>query len=182
MAKANKILTQEDKIVLEGKVVCKPNQPKSSGHCDSGNVGPSMSGNLPETMRSPAPELTERRNVSVDEHENCIAAGQINSLGMQMAELSLRLAKMELRITNLENNIGFSGQSTSESQKSTIQQLRSISSQVEIITEGLRSTPGYNIGKTYNCNSCRSMGTIAVKVRCTTCDHENWWGWWPQRK
>jgi hypothetical protein len=120
--------------------------------------------------------------VSIDEHENCIAAGQINTLGSQLAELSLRLAKLELKITKLENNDGFNGQSPSASLKSTIQQVRSISSQVEVITEGLRSTPGYNIGKSYNCNSCRSMGTIAIKVRCTTCDHENWWGWWPQRK
>ena len=129
-------------------------------------------------------EKTETKpvKVTVDEHENCIAAGQINKLGIQLTELSLRFAEIEKKINNLENISGLSGQLPAASLKQTIQQVRSISSQVEVITEGLRSTPGYNIGKTYNCNSCKSMGTIAIKVRCTTCDHENWYGWWPQRK
>lgn len=182
MAKANRSLVHEDKIVREGELIGKPNQTTPSDRCDLGNIQPSISEDLIETVKRPNLDLTEPESISVDGHENCIAAGQINSLGVQMAELSLRLAKMELRITNLENSSGLSGQSTPALQKSTIQQLRSISNQVEIITEGLRSTPGYNIGKTYNCNSCKSMGTIAIKVRCTTCDHENWWGWWPQRK
>jgi hypothetical protein len=175
MVKINEIITDEDKVSEEGNLGYNIEMIEE----DEGTSGCSTL-KFTDTITI-ASDSEKSVKVSIDEHENCIAAGQINTLGAQLAELSLRLAKLELRITKLENNDGFNGQSPG-ALKSTIQQVRSISSQVEVITEGLRSTPGYNIGKTYNCNSCRSMGTIAIKVRCTTCDHENWWGWWPQRK
>lgn len=119
---------------------------------------------------------------SVNEHEVCTAAGQINALGVQLAQLALSQAKLELRITTLENSNGFTNSGSSAGLKSSLQQLRSISSQLENITQGLRSTPGYNIGKTFNCSSCGAMGVVAVRVKCTNCDKENWWGWWPNPK
>jgi hypothetical protein len=176
MVKINEIITDEDKVLEEESHYNIEMTGKDEGESVYSNL------TLTDTVITAAPDSEKSVKVSIDEHENCIAAGQINTLGVRLAELSLRLANLELKITKLENNDGFNGQSPAASLKSTMQQVRSISSQVEVITEGLRSTPGYNIGKTYNCNSCRSMGTIAIKVRCTTCDHENWWGWWPQRK
>jgi predicted nucleic acid-binding Zn-ribbon protein len=119
---------------------------------------------------------------STGEHEICVAAGQINSLEAQLAELSLRLEKVEQTIDEFESKSSIANQLSSTELKSTIQQLQSVSSQVEVITEGLRSTAGYNISKTFHCSSCGSAGVIAMKIKCTKCGQENWWGWWPGEK
>jgi hypothetical protein len=34
----------------------------------------------------------------------------------------------------------------------------------------------------FQCNKCHSRKTVAVYVKCTTCGHENWMGWWPETK
>ncbi len=136
----------------------------------------------PTNMPAAIPKPIANTTVSSGGHEICIAAGQINSMGVQLAELSLRLAKIELRITNWENNDDSDHLTSPAEFKSATQQLRSIRKQVEFITDGLRSTPGYNIGRIFNCSSCGSSGVVAVKVKCANCGQENWWGRWPLRK
>jgi len=60
-------------------------------------------------------------------------------------------------------------------------QLQELSVQVDGILEKLPSTAGYDIGKTFRCNSCDSQGMVAIRVKCTECGRENWWGWWPKK-
>jgi hypothetical protein len=66
--------------------------------------------------------------------------------------------------------------------KAAVAQIKNIGSQVEIISEGLRGTAGYNVNKTFKCGSCNTVGVVAVKVKCNQCGQENWWGWWPKKK
>ena len=58
-------------------------------------------------------------------------------------------------------------------------QLQEVYKQIEDISGKLRSTLGYDIGETFKCNACDSEGLVAIRVKCTECDRENWWGWWP---
>jgi hypothetical protein len=115
-------------------------------------------------------------------HEECIAAGEIQSMGKKIADLSSRLAKIESAINKLEKKAQSGNEVSASQMKTAIQQMKNVSSQVEIITEGLRGTAGYNLNKTYKCNSCKSAGVVAIKVKCTQCGQENWWGWWPKKK
>ena len=118
-------------------------------------------------------------NTVSDEHGECIAAGQINYLTEGMSDLRQRIAKLEATVLSIENHAATSG--TRDLPKDTMHQITNIARQIEVINEGLRTTPGYNLGKTFTCASCNSNGAIAIKVRCTSCGKENWWGYWPKK-
>jgi hypothetical protein len=34
----------------------------------------------------------------------------------------------------------------------------------------------------FTCNSCGKRGGIAVKIKCTKCGHETYFGWWPKEE
>jgi hypothetical protein len=116
-------------------------------------------------------------------HEECIAAGDIKSLHESVDEIMNRLSRLELMVSKLDNNgSNPSSQANPAALKAAIQQIQNVSSQVEVISEGLRGTAGYNISKIFTCSSCGSVGVVAIKVKCTKCGQENWWGWWPKKK
>jgi hypothetical protein len=117
---------------------------------------------------------------AAEEHGVCTAAGQINYLTDGLLDLRARLSKLEVAVLSLENQAGNSNAS-SDAAKSTMQQINNVARQIEAVTEGLRTTPDYNLGKIFSCASCNSNGTIAIKVMCTSCGKENWWGYWPKK-
>jgi len=116
-------------------------------------------------------------------HEECIAAADINSLQDRVAEIVNRLSRLEIMVSKLENSSGSpAAQANPAALKAAIQQIHNVSTQVEVISEGLRGTAGYNVNKTFSCGSCGAVGVVAIKVKCTKCGQENWWGWWPKKK
>ena len=116
-----------------------------------------------------------------DGHETCTAAGQINYLTDGLFDLRARLSKLEVAVLSLENQAGSPGAVARDGAKNALLQINNVAKQIEVLTEGLRTTPDYNLGKTFNCTSCNATGTIAIKVRCTACGKENWWGYWPKK-
>jgi hypothetical protein len=131
---------------------------------------------------TPSPKIINEPPRTSGHHEECIAAGEIQSMGQKIADLSSRLAKIEAAINKLEKKAQSNNEVSASQMKTAIQQMKNVSSQVEIITEGLRGTAGYNLNKIFKCNSCKSTGKVAIKVKCTQCGQENWWGWWPKKK
>ncbi|MBN1376639.1 MAG: hypothetical protein JXA01_10865 [Dehalococcoidia bacterium] len=130
----------------------------------------------------PSQETPESATQVGHVHEVCIAAGEINTLNERLSEIANRLSRLELIVNKLENNTGSPGaQANPAALKTAMQQIHNVSSQVEVISEGLRGTAGYNINKVFSCGSCGSVGVVAVKVKCTKCGQENWWGWWPKK-
>jgi hypothetical protein len=116
-------------------------------------------------------------------HDECIAAGDINSLHERLGELASRISKLELMVSKMDqSNKNPASQVNPATMKAAMQQIQNVSSQVEVISEGLRGTAGYNISKTFSCSSCGTVGVVAIKVKCTKCGQENWWGWWPKKK
>lgn len=136
----------------------------------------------PANVSAPISELLAISTVSTEQDELSTDTQQVDSLGTQLSALSSRLAQMELKIAQLENSDGTDRQASTAESKSTSQQVHLISRQVEMIIEGLGDTPDYNIGRTFSCGSCGSMGVVAIRVKCTKCNHENWWGRWPQKQ
>jgi ribosomal protein L33 len=112
-------------------------------------------------------------------HGECTAAGQINYLTDGLSDLRARMAKLEVLLLSIETQAQNSG--ARDVSKDAVHQITNIARQIEVLNEGLRTTPDYNLGKTFNCASCSSNGTIAIKVRCTSCGKENWWGYWPKK-
>jgi hypothetical protein len=140
--------------------------------------------NVQKVSAAPSPmSADEPASGGGHSHDECIAAGDINALQERMAEIVNRIARLEVMITKLDNNSNSpSTQVNPAAFKAAVQQIQNVSSQVEVISEGLRGTAGYNISKIFKCGSCGSVGVVAMKVKCTKCGQENWWGWWPKKK
>ncbi|MGA2368441.1 MAG: hypothetical protein ABSF74_07730 [Dehalococcoidia bacterium] len=142
--------------------------------------------NVQKVSAAPSPRNVEEPTLGGGHshgHDECIAAGDINALQERMAEIVNRIAKLEIMISKLDNSSNNpSAQVNPAAFKAAVQQIQNVSSQVEVISEGLRGTAGYNISKIFKCGSCGSVGVVAMKVKCTKCGQENWWGWWPKKK
>ena len=188
MEDTSKMLSQDEIDAMVGKTASKP----APAH----KIVP---GNAPAKVVSAMPPLQNVQKVSLasitpkgapesaalggHSHDECIAAGDINSLHERVGEIVNRLSRLELIVSKLENNASAPGaQANPAALKAAIQQIQNVSSQVEVISEGLRGTAGYNISKIFSCGSCGSVGVVAIKVKCTKCGQENWWGWWPKKK
>jgi len=116
-------------------------------------------------------------------HEECIAAGEIQAMSAQISDLLFRISRLEVAVSKQDGGSGARPNDMSlVHMKAAVAQIKNIGSQVEIISEGLRGTAGYNVNKTFKCGSCNTVGVVAVKVKCNQCGQENWWGWWPKKK
>jgi hypothetical protein len=192
MADLNQVLSQDDIDNMVSKNATKHTPaPHSDISVEDSSAQVSKTVSISETDDSPnvikqnptpPPKMVNETQTTSGKHEVCIAAGEIQSLGKQIFELTNRLAKIEASINKIESRSKSLSDSTITQIKSAAQQMKNVSSQVEIITEGLRGTAGYNLNKTFKCSSCKSTGVVAIKVRCTQCGQENWWGWWPKKK
>jgi DNA repair exonuclease SbcCD ATPase subunit len=105
-----------------------------------------------------------------------------------MADLAQRVAKIEAAMGKLEELQKTVRDANTILRKqprdfqSVVTELQAVSEQVEEISEKLRSTPVYDMGEIFQCNVCHSDGLCAIRVKCTQCGRENWWGWWPPKE
>jgi hypothetical protein len=60
--------------------------------------------------------------------------------------------------------------------------VQELSSEMKNMTGKLQATLGFDIFHTFNCDKCRSKGTVSLLFRCTTCGHQSWRGWYPKRR
>jgi len=114
------------------------------------------------------------------------ASVALEAVQSTVADLAERLAKIEaamgaldqLQKTVTEANAII--RKKPQDLQSVANRLQDVTEQVEETARKLRSTPTYNIGEIFQCNSCDSKGLVAIQVKCTECGREKWWGWWPK--
>jgi hypothetical protein len=58
--------------------------------------------------------------------------------------------------------------------------LRTAERRLGDLTSRLDATPMISLRERFQCESCGSKQLVAVKIRCTKCGYETWWGWHPQ--
>jgi hypothetical protein len=181
MDDTSKMLTQEEiDSMLSKKVAAKPAPAQKTISSTAPAPAPNA---MPNVQKIKVQTVSNNTPDQAGHHEECIAAGEISSLNQRVAELTNKLARIEVMVAKMEGNGNSpASQASATALKSALQQIQNVNSQVEVITEGLRGTAGYNINKVFNCSSCGSVGVVAVKVKCTKCGQENWWGWWPKKK
>jgi hypothetical protein len=63
-----------------------------------------------------------------------------------------------------------------------LEQLQVLSKRVDSIIANLEGTVGFGARRNFVCKNCQSQGHVAVRLHCTSCGGENWWGWWPQHR
>lgn len=93
-----------------------------------------------------------------------------------------RLGDIVARLSQMERSIAESNAAMDQIQQDfslISSQIQLFGSRMEGVLSNLKATLGYRAQRTYVCNSCKTKGEVAAKVKCTHCNHENWWGWWP---
>ena len=99
-----------------------------------------------------------------------------------MAGLTERMASVEANSEKFEQYRKAFETALMANRQLQLAQSQTINTQLKTITQGLRNTLGYDIKKNFKCDSCGADGAVALKIRCTHCEKENWWGWWPKDK
>ncbi len=112
----------------------------------------------------------------------------LKTIQATLDDLAQRMTKVETNISGLSQqegsapDISASVQRLSQRLEAVVKNLQKVNSQVGGVLRGLEGTPGYGIRNAFTCQSCGSHGFIALPMRCTKCDEEGWWGWWPKEK
>lgn len=188
MSDTNEMMTQESIDALIGKNVSK----KAPAH---GTIAPART----QTVQSPSvtdepvvkmaaqppPKQYKSAAPVTADHEECIAAGEIQAMNSHISDLLFRVSRLEVAVSKMDGGGGKGGPQNDINLvhiKAAVAQIKNIGSQVEVISEGLRGTAGYNLNKTFKCSSCNTVGIVAIRVKCNQCGQENWWGWWPKKK
>jgi hypothetical protein len=91
-----------------------------------------------------------------------------------VAGLAERMGKIEGSMGRLELKGDFCGDGGGTGKPD-----KAVENQMKEITRCVQKTLGYNISKTFKCRSCAGIGMVAIRVKCTKCGKESWWGWWP---
>lgn len=128
---------------------------------------------------APTPEASPKAVQAVSEE-------LVKQLQAAINDLTQRLAKAEARICRMEEDgqkthgSALIDQKPSQSMAVMKRDLQKLSHRVDGMQAGLENTPDYNVRSGFTCESCGSSSMIAVPMRCTSCGHEGWWGWWPK--
>jgi hypothetical protein len=99
-----------------------------------------------------------------------------------LAGLNERLANVESSTDKFEQYRKAFETALMANRQLQLAQSQTVNTQLKTITQGLRNTLGYDIKKNFRCDSCGADSAVALKIRCTHCEKENWWGWWPKDK
>lgn len=74
-----------------------------------------------------------------------------------------------------------------ESLESKIQQLESrvealeaLGAELEDIETSINGTPALGLKHHFQCD-CGASGYVALRIKCTKCGREVWWGWYPEQ-
>ena len=86
-----------------------------------------------------------------------------------------RVLYLEQEITGIRNII----QTLSQDLQRAFAGFDGLTRQVKEINRGLEGTMGYDIRRNFTCEKCGSQGYVAGLVKCSCCEEEDWWGWWP---
>jgi hypothetical protein len=99
-----------------------------------------------------------------------------------LAGLNERLANVETTTDKFEQYRKAFETALMANRQLQLAQSQTVNTQLKTITQGLRNTLGYDVKKNFKCDSCGADGAVALRIRCTHCEKENWWGWWPKDK
>ncbi|MBE0481370.1 MAG: hypothetical protein IBX68_10385 [Dehalococcoidia bacterium] len=58
--------------------------------------------------------------------------------------------------------------------------LKAIEGRVEELEARLSGTPVLGLRRRFKCQ-CGATGLLAVRIQCTRCGRETWWGWFPEK-
>ncbi len=127
-------------------------------------------------------EAREEQARQVGEMKMAVDGFSEHSEQGQLTGLTERVATVEANTEKFEQYRKAFETALMANRQLQLAQSQTVNTQLKTITQGLRNTLGYDIKKNFRCDSCGAEGAVALKIRCTQCEKENWWGWWPKEK
>jgi hypothetical protein len=82
----------------------------------------------------------------------------------EKAAIEQQLASLETRLSNLETELEI---------------LEIIESSLQAIEARMEGTPALGLKQHFKCQ-CGASGFVALRIQCTKCGRETWWGWFPK--
>ena len=127
-------------------------------------------------------ESREEQAQMVSEMKTMVEGLGDHSSHAELSGLTERLANLETTAEKFEQYRKAFETALMANRQLQLAQSQAVNTQLKTITQGLRNTLGYDIKKNFKCDSCGADGAVALRIRCTHCEKENWWGWWPKEK
>ncbi len=127
-------------------------------------------------------EARQEQSRLVGEMKTIVEGLHDQSVRAELAGLTERLANVETTTDKFEQYRKAFETALMANRQLQLAQSQAVNTQLKTITQGLRNTLGYDVKKNFKCDSCGADGAVALKIRCTHCEKENWWGWWPKDK
>ena len=84
---------------------------------------------------------------------------------VEMAPIQQKLASLESEIKELESRVEI---------------LETIGMDLVDMGARLDGTPALGLKDKFTCH-CGASGFVALRIKCTKCGRETWWGWYPER-
>jgi predicted nucleic acid-binding Zn-ribbon protein len=127
-------------------------------------------------------EAREEQARVMSEMKTAVEGLRDQSAKTEVAGLTDRLANVETATDKSEEYRKAFETALMANRQLQLAQSQAVNTQLKAITQGLRNTLAYDIKRNFKCDCCGADGAVALKIRCTHCEKENWWGWWPKEK
>lgn len=87
----------------------------------------------------------------------------------------VEVAPIEQKVTSLESQIR-----DLDTRVEVLEATGADMEDLEAIESRLNGTPALDLKHKFACD-CGASGFVALRIRCTKCGRETWWGWYPDR-
>jgi hypothetical protein len=173
-----KVLSQAD---VDALVALVPDVP----HAAAPPVAPQS---VPAEKLQPSAAEPVRSSVSVHESPaaHTVPSSEIIALQKTVADLTRQVSKFAdtaQRIDLLEEKTAQLAQIIQHSARNdrpSGEQIAEIQAQLGDLSERLHQR--HELREDFECQHCKSKGTVAFLTKCTACGQERWFGWWPRKK
>ena len=128
--------------------------------------------------KSPKWQGENVQRVSANANESDGSGGDSNIISRleNLEKWVRRIETLEQRVAQLSNSDG------GNPDQSMAKQIQTIGAEVKQISSRLKGTLGYGAYQDFKCDQCGTEHTVATVLKCTSCGHQNWRGWWPRKK
>lgn len=103
------------------------------------------------------------------------------------ADLTARLSQLEIAFRELKQSetSRVNSMKTIQVMTSQMQELMGkvqiLNQQITAFASRLQGTPGADAYHTFECEQCHSKHTVVTVLKCSSCGHQSWRGWWPPK-
>lgn len=117
----------------------------------------------------------------VDNGEICAKVFELLAEGIPPGEIVIRLKISPEKVKDLTLKWD-ELRALQFNEKTVLERLSRIEEVIKILNEKLSGTPLLGLRKKFKCDECEEAGWVAIRIECTKCEKETWYGWFPEEE